>query len=197
VLKTDYKALSYAAIIAMGGFLFGFDAAVISGVVGFITPLFDLDDWQIGLVVSAPTLAAIIAALTVGPIADQIGRKKVMLTLALLYTISATASVIAPTVNTLIVARFIGGLAFGTLMLAPIYIAEISPARLRGRMVSVNQLNIVIGFSAAYFVNYYLLHASQSGEDWVKAIHLDRSARSCGYCFQRFSQMRSAAFACQ
>lgn len=174
--KTDRKALSYAAIIAMGGFLFGFDAAVISGVVGFITPLFDLNDWQIGLVVGAPTLAAIVAALTVGPTADQVGRKKVMLTLALLYTISATASAIAPDVNTLIVARFIGGLAFGTLMLAPIYIAEISPARLRGRMVSVNQLNIVIGFSAAYFVNYFLLQASQSGAPWVEAINLDRYA---------------------
>ena len=176
MLKTDRKALSYAAIIAMGGFLFGFDAAVISGVVGFITPLFDLDDWQIGLVVGAPTLAAIIAAMTVGPTADQVGRKKVMLTLALLYTISATASAVAPDVNTLIVARFIGGLAFGTLMLAPIYIAELSPARLRGRMVSVNQLNIVIGFSAAYFVNYFLLQASQSGQPWVAAIRLDEMA---------------------
>ncbi len=160
----------------MGGFLFGFDAAVISGVVGFITPLFDLDDWQIGLVVGAPTLAAIVAAFTVGPVADQVGRKKVMLTLALLYTLSATASALAPDVNTLIVARFIGGLAFGTLMLAPIYIAEISPARLRGRMVSVNQLNIVIGFSAAYFVNYFLLQASQSAEPWVQTIRLDDHA---------------------
>ena len=173
---TDLKALSYAAIIALGGFLFGFDAAVISGVVGYITPLFDLNDWQIGLVVSAPTLAAIIAAFTVGPTADQIGRKKVMLALALLYTISAVTSAIAPDVNTLIVARFVGGLAFGTLMLAPIYIAEISPARMRGRMVSVNQFNIVIGFSAAYFANYFLLQASQSGEPWVAAIKLDEVA---------------------
>jgi len=176
VLGTDRKALTYAAIIAMGGFLFGFDAAVISGVVGFITPLFVLDDWQIGLVVSAPTLAAIFAALTVGPIADQVGRKKVMLTLALLYTISATASAFAPDVKTLIVARFIGGLAFGTLMLAPIYIAELSPARLRGRMVSVNQLNIVVGFSAAYFANYFLLQASQSGASWVASVQLDTYA---------------------
>lgn len=176
MLRTDRKALTYAAIIAMGGFLFGFDAAVISGVVRFITPLFDLDDWQIGLVVSAPTLAAIVAALTVGPIADQVGRKKVMLTLALLYTISATASAIAPDINTLIIARFIGGLAFGTLMLAPIYIAELAPARLRGRMVSVNQLNIVIGFSAAYFANYFLLQASQSDASWVASVQLDTYA---------------------
>ena len=174
--RTDRKALFYAAVIALGGFLFGFDAAVISGVIGFITPLFDLDDWQIGLVVGAPTLAAIVAALTVGPIADQVGRKKVMITLALLYTISATASAFAPDANTLIVARFIGGLAFGTLMLAPIYIAELAPARLRGRMVSVNQLNIVIGFSVAYFVNYFLLQASQWNEPWVAAIKLDEHA---------------------
>lgn len=157
----------------MGGFLFGFDAAVISGVIGFITPLFELNDWQIGLVVSAPTIAATLAALTVGPIADQVGRRKVMLTLALLYTISAVASAFAPDVITLIVARFIGGFAFGTLMLAPIYIGELSPARLRGRMVSVNQLNIVLGFSAAYFANYFLLQASQSTADWVSAVRLD------------------------
>ena len=173
---TDRTALYYASIISLGGFLFGFDAAVISGVVGFITPLFDLNEFQIGLVVSAPSLAAIFAALTVGPIADQIGRKKVMLTLALLYTVSAIASAFAPNFVTLVSARFIGGLAFGTLMLAPIYIAEIAPAKLRGRMVSVNQLNIVIGFSAAYFANYFLLSASQSGAEWVSAIGLDESA---------------------
>jgi sugar porter (SP) family MFS transporter len=174
--RTDRTALYYAAIISLGGFLFGFDAAVISGVVGFVTPLFDLNEVQIGLVVSAPSLAAIVAALTVGPTADQVGRKKVMLVLALLYTISALASSIAPDVTTLVVARFVGGLAFGTLMLAPIYIAEIAPAQLRGRMVSVNQLNIVVGFSAAYFANYFLLNASQSGAAWVAAVGLDEHA---------------------
>jgi sugar porter (SP) family MFS transporter len=173
---TDRTALYYAAIISLGGFLFGFDAAVISGVIGYVTPLFDLDEWQIGLVVSAPSMAAIIAALTVGPTADQIGRKKVMLALALLYTISAIASALAPDVMTLVIARFIGGLAFGTLMLAPIYIAEIAPARLRGRMVSVNQLNIVVGFSAAYFANYFLLQASQSDAAWVSSIGLEEHA---------------------
>ncbi len=173
---TDRTALRYAAVISLGGFLFGFDAAVISGVIGFVTPLFDLDEFQIGLVVSAPSLAAIFAALTVGPVADQIGRKKVMLALALLYTVSAVASAFAPNLTTLVAARFIGGLAFGTLMLAPIYIAEIAPAKLRGRMVSVNQLNIVIGFSAAYFANYFLLEASQSVAEWVGAIGLDESA---------------------
>lgn len=176
MIKTDRTALFYAAVISLGGFLFGFDAAVISGVVGFVTREFGLNEWWVGAVVSAPSFAAIIAALTVGPVADYVGRKKVMLILALLYTISAIASAFAPDAVTLVVARFIGGLAFGTLMLAPIYIAEISPARLRGRMVSVNQLNIVIGFSAAYFANYFILGASQSGSEFAVSIGLDQHA---------------------
>ena len=174
--RTERKALFYTAVIALGGFLFGFDAAVVSGVVGFVTPEFGLNEWWVGAVVSAPSFAAIIAALTVGPIADYVGRKRVMLTLALLYTVSAIASAFAPDALTLVAARFVGGLAFGTLMLAPIYIAEIAPARLRGRMVSVNQFNIVIGFSAAYFANFFILGASQSGSEFAAAIGLDQYA---------------------
>ena len=176
MIKTERTALFYASVISLGGFLFGFDAAVISGVVPFITPEFNLNEWWVGAVVSAPSLAAIIAALTVGPVADYVGRKKVMLVLALLYTISATASAFAPDAMTLLIARFIGGFAFGTLMLAPIYIAEIAPARLRGRMVSVNQLNIVVGFSVAYFANYFILGANQSGSDFAAAVGLDQYA---------------------
>ena len=104
MIKTERNALFYAAVISLGGFLFGFDAAVISGVVNFITPEFNLNEWWVGAVVSAPSLAAIIAALTVGPVADYVGRKKVMLTLAMLYTISAVASALAPDVITLLVA---------------------------------------------------------------------------------------------
>ena len=174
--KTDRRALVYASVIALGGFLFGFDAVVISGVMPFITPEFGLSEWWVGAIVSAPSLAAIAAALTVGPVADYVGRKRVMITLALLYTISAVASALAPDATTLFVARFIGGFAFGTLMLAPIYIAEIAPARLRGRMVSVNQFNIVIGFSAAYFANYYILQLSQSGSDLAMNLGIDRFA---------------------
>ncbi|MGI9220192.1 MAG: sugar porter family MFS transporter [Woeseiaceae bacterium] len=176
MIKTDRTAVFYAAVISLGGFLFGFDAAVISGVVGFVTTEFNLNEWWVGIVVSAPSLGAILAALTVGPVADYVGRKRVMLVLALLYTVSAVASAFAPDAATLVAARFIGGLAFGTLMLAPIYIAEISPARLRGRMVSINQLNIVVGFSAAYFANYYILGASQSGSEFAQSIGLDQYA---------------------
>ena len=174
--KTDRTALFYASIISLGGFLFGFDAVVISGVMPFITPEFELNEWWVGAIVSAPSLAAIAAALTVGPVADYVGRKKVMITLALLYTISAVASAFAPDAATLFVARLVGGFAFGTLMLAPIYIAEIAPARLRGRMVSVNQFNIVIGFSAAYFANYFILQLSQSGSEFAAGLGVDQHA---------------------
>ncbi len=174
--KTDRTALFYAAVIALGGFLFGFDAVVISGVMPFITPEFGLSEWWVGAIVSAPSLAAIAAALTVGPIADYVGRKIVMITLAVLYTVSAVASAFAPDPITLFIARLIGGLAFGTLMLAPIYIAEIAPARLRGRMVSVNQFNIVIGFSAAYFANYCILQLSQSESTLAVSLGVDQFA---------------------
>lgn len=174
--KTDRTALFYATVIALGGFLFGFDAVVISGVIPFITPEFDLNEWWVGAIVSAPSFAAIMAALTVGPVSDYVGRKRVMIVLALLYTISAVASAFAPDASTLLVARLIGGFAFGTLMLAPIYIAEIAPARLRGRMVSVNQFNIVIGFSVAYFANYYILQLSQSGSVLATSLGIDQHA---------------------
>ena len=86
----------YASLVALGGFLFGFDASVISGVQAFIVPEFSLDELQLGLVVSAPTLGGIIAALTMGPLADYIGRKKVLVILAALYTVSAVGSAFAP-----------------------------------------------------------------------------------------------------
>ena len=174
--KTDRKALFYASVIALGGFLFGFDAAIISGVIGFVTPEFDLNEWWVGLVVSAPTITATAAALTVGPLADYVGRKRIMVALAALYTISAVASAFAPDALTLVIARMIGGFAFGTLMLAPIYIAELAPARLRGRMVSANQLNIVLGFSAAYFAQYYILLLSQSGSPIAASLGVDEYA---------------------
>ena len=167
------NVLNYAAVVALGGFIFGFDASVISGVLGFVTREFGLSAWQQGIVVSAPTLASVLASLTVGALADSFGRKRILQLLALLYSVSSLLSAFAPSFWALVTARFIGGYAFGTLMLAPIYIAEISPARLRGFMVSVNQLNIVIGFSAAYFANFSFLQLSESAAPWVSTLAID------------------------
>ena len=167
------NALRYSIIISLGGFVFGFDASVISGVVGYVTREFQLTPLQQGMVVSAPTLAAVFASLTVGVLADFFGRKRVLQFLALLYTVSAVFSALADSFQSLVIARAIGGYAFGSLILAPVYIAELSPDRLRGRLVSINQLNIVVGLSAAYFVNYLIQIASGSGAPWVTSLGID------------------------
>lgn len=158
----------------MGGFLFGFDAVVISGVIGFITPEFGLSDLQIGAVVSAPSFAGIAAALLVSTVADMFGRKRVLLLLGALYAISAIWSALATSFEALVIARAIGGFAFGSLGLAPIYISEIAPAKRRGQLVSFNQFNIVIGFAIAYFANYFILQISQSDLGWVKDLGIDQ-----------------------
>jgi sugar porter (SP) family MFS transporter len=176
-LKPRHRtALYFASVVSLGGFLFGFDASVISGVISFIVPEFGLNDWQLGLVVGAPTLAGIIAALGGALLADVIGRRRVLLILALLYTVSALVSAIAPSFHVLVVARFIGGVAFASLGVAPMYIGEIAPREKRGMLVTVSQLNIVIGFSIAYFANYFVLLASQSDATWVQALGIDRYA---------------------
>ncbi|MCG8441783.1 MAG: sugar porter family MFS transporter, partial [Caulobacterales bacterium] len=151
---TSRNAVLYAFIVAIGGFVFGFDASVIGGVVGYVTRQFALEPWQIGLVVSAPTLAAVFASLTVGIVSDLIGRKRILLLLALLYFVSAFLSASAWSFTSLVIARAIGGYAFGSLTQAPIYIAEIAPANVRGRMVAIQQLTIVVGLSTADFTNY-------------------------------------------
>ncbi|MDH4019506.1 MAG: sugar porter family MFS transporter [Xanthomonadales bacterium] len=174
--KGHTSELYVAAVISIGGFLFGFDASVISGVVGFIVPQFGLNDWQVGLVVSAPTLAGIIASWSGAWIADVIGRRRALLVLALLYTVSAVASAFAPNYQTLVFARFVGGLAFASLGIAPMYIGEIAPREKRGMLISVSQLNIVLGFSLAYFANYFVLHISQSDAVWVQTLGIDQNA---------------------
>ena len=170
------NTVNIAVLVALGGFLFGFDASVISGVVTYIVPEFSLNELEVGLVVAAPTLAAMAAGLMAGPIADFIGRKKVLLILAALYTISALGSAFAPNYPTLVVARGIGGFAFASLVIAPMYIAEIAPHERRGFLVSFNQFNIMIGFSAAYFANYFVLRLSQSGAGWTEMLGMDRYA---------------------
>jgi len=146
-----------AAVVSLGGFLFGFDAAIISGVVGSVENLFGLSDAQTGFVVSAPSWAAMFAMVTAGVVSDYIGRKRVLIAVASLYAISALLSAYASSYEMLAIARMVGGIAFGAaLILAPMYIAEISSAENRGKLVSIQQLNIVLGFSAAYFSSYYL-----------------------------------------
>ena len=155
-MKNKSQIISISLIVALGGFLFGFDAGIISGVMTFAGPEFDLTEIQSGWVVSSPSFAAMIAMLFSGRLSDAIGRKKLLIIVALLYAVSAIFSALASSYEMLYIARMIGGFAFGAaLVLAPMYIAEISTAENRGKLVSLQQLNIVFGFFAAFLSNYF------------------------------------------
>ncbi|MEM8893366.1 MAG: sugar porter family MFS transporter [Bacteroidota bacterium] len=157
------RTVLIAVVVSLGGFLFGFDASVISGVIGFVTPQFGLSEIEQGWVVSSPTFAAIFAMFS-GTISDWFGRRKILIFTAFLYALSAFMSALAPSYEVLVIARMIGGLAFGAaLVLAPIYIGELAPADMRGKLVSIMQLNIVLGFSASYFSNFFILQLLGDG----------------------------------
>ncbi len=150
------QTLFIAFVVSLGGFLFGFDAGIISGVMEFAGPKFNLNDTQWGWVVSSPSFAAMFAMLVSGRLSDIVGRKSILLVVAFLYALSAILSAYAGSYEMLYIARMIGGLAFGAaLILAPTYIAEIANAKNRGTLVSVQQLNIVLGFFAAFICNNY------------------------------------------
>jgi SP family arabinose:H+ symporter-like MFS transporter len=165
--------VTVALIVALGGFLMGFDASVISGVVGFIELEFGLTKIQLGWSVASLTLTATLAMMVAGPLSDRIGRRPVLKIAAVLFAVSAIASAVAPNFLFLVVARMIGGFGVGAaLIIAPMYIAEIAPAEMRGRMVSFNQLNIVVGISVAFFSNYVILTLGQSDLAWAESLRL-------------------------
>lgn len=167
------NAFLYATIVAMGGFLFGLDAALISGAEALVAVEFSLDSVQRGTVVAAPALGVLIALPFAGFVANRFGRKKAILVVAALYIVSAVASALAPSYWALVAARFLGGLAFSSITLASMYIGEIAPPEWRGKLVSMTQINIVVGLSGAYFVNYLIYHWAASGTDWASSLGID------------------------
>lgn len=171
--KTQRSALSISLIVALGGFLMGFDASVISGVVKFIEPAFDLSKIQLGWAVSSLTLTSTLAMMIAGPISDKLGRRTVLRYAAVLYAISAIGSALAPNFVMLVIARMIGGFGVGaSLIIAPVFIAEMAPPGRRGQLVSLNQLNIVVGISVAFFTNYLILRLGAQDKDWVETLGL-------------------------
>lgn len=162
--STTYVYL-LASVAALGGLLFGYDTAVISGAIGFMETHFGLDAMQKGWVASCALLGCIIGAAVAGVLSDALGRRKVLLLSALLFTISAVGAALPRNVTEFVIARLLGGLGIGMAsMLSPLYIAEVAPARIRGRMVSLNQLAVVGGMVIVYFVNAMI--ANQGDETW-------------------------------
>ncbi|NER10657.1 MFS transporter, sugar porter (SP) family [Muriicola jejuensis] len=158
-------------IVALGGFLLGFDSAVISGAVKGITVYFEMTEWMLGFSVGCVVFGAMAGNLMAGPVADKFGRKNTLIVVAALFTISATWSALATGYTEFIIARIIGGVGIGgAILIAPIYIAEIAPPKLRGSLVSFNQLNIVIGISVAYFSNYFLVDLGDESWRWMLGV---------------------------
>lgn len=146
-----------AAGAALGGLLFGFDTAVISGATQALQAQFGLTDAMLGFTVASALIGTVLGSLVAGAPADRYGRKAVMLTVAIAYVVSSLGTALAPDLYTFLVFRFMGGLAIGAAsVVTPIYIAEVSPARFRGRLVAMNQLNIVLGILIAFLSNYII-----------------------------------------
>jgi len=156
-------------VAALGGLLFGYDTGVINGAIGPLKTYFALDAKAEGWAMGCALLGCAIGAASAGVFSDWLGRKKVLIFSAILFFISAMGTAFPKTITAFIVFRIIGGLGVGAASISsPMYIAEISPARIRGRMVSVNQFAIVTGFLVVYFVNYFI--ALQGDQVWNEQV---------------------------
>jgi len=157
-------------VAALGGLLFGFDTAVISGTTDWLKSQFALTDLTLGFTVSSALIGTIIGSITVGRPADSLGRRGILFLLAILYFVSAVGCGLAQGWWPFMIFRFLGGLAVGgASVVSPMYIAEISPAQYRGRLVAVTQFNIVLGVLLAYLSNYIIgsLHLGENECRWM------------------------------
>lgn len=157
-----------SVVAALGGLLFGFDTAVISGTINFIQPYFGLSEAGLGWTVSSLLFGCIAGVFLAGKAGDQYGRKKVLMLAAMLFFVSAVGSASAHSLYFFIVARVLGGVAVGVAsILSPMYIAELAPAKYRGTLVSLNQLAIVVGILVAFFSNYLLVGTGEKNWRWM------------------------------
>lgn len=165
--KTSYL-LSISFISALGGYLFGFDFAVISGALPFLRDQFGLNEYWEGFATGSLALGAIIGCLAAGRVADKYGRKPGLLIAALIFGLSSLAMAFASGLGVFITARFVAGIGVGMAsLLSPMYIAEVSPAQYRGRMVSINQLTIVLGILVTNVINYSLRNSGPDAWRWM------------------------------
>jgi sugar porter (SP) family MFS transporter len=168
---TASKILIRSALIAaLGGLLFGFETAVISGTTDWLQRVFDLNDAWLGVTVASALVGTIFGSMLVGKPADVIGRRGALFVLAVLYFVAAVGCGLAPGWWSFVAFRFVGGLAVGgASVVSPMYIAEISPATLRGRLVAVTQFNIVLGVLLAYLSNYLIgwMHLGDNEWRWM------------------------------
>ena len=155
-----------SVVAALGGFLFGYDTAVISGTIAQVTEQFGLDALQQGWYVGCALIGSIIGVLFAGILSDKFGRKSTMILSAILFSTSAIGCAVSTDFNQLVIYRIIGGVGIGVVsIISPLYISEVAVAQYRGRLGSLYQLAVTIGFLGAYLVNYQLLGYSMSNPD--------------------------------
>ena len=149
--------LRSAIVASIGGLIFGFDTAVISGTTESLKTVFNLDDAGLGITVTTAIIGTILGAFTAGKPADKYGRRTVLFVIGALYIVGALGSATAPNYALLVIARFLGGVGVGaSSVVAPIYTAEIAPPKVRGRLVGLVQFNIVLGILLAYLSNFVI-----------------------------------------
>ncbi len=166
-MKLNSVLLKSAVVAALGGLLFGFDTAVISGTTGALSQVFALSSKSLGLTVSIAIWGTVVGAMLAGFPGERFGRRDSLRGLAVFYLVSALGCALAWSWSSLVVFRFIGGLGIGgSSVLAPMYIAEISPAKWRGRLVGLFQFNVVFGILLAYFSNYLIALARLGASEW-------------------------------
>ena len=166
-----HRILFWSITVALGGFLFGFDTAVISGAEQDIQKIWGLNSFQHGLTVSIALIGTVFGALFGGIPSDRIGRKKTLFWVAVLYLISALGSALSTDWSLFMVFRFLGGLGVGaSSVAAPMYISEIAPANRRGQLVAMFQFNVVFGIVIAYISNYFIAGTGPNSWRWMLGV---------------------------
>ncbi|EJX08910.1 sugar transporter family protein [gut metagenome] len=176
----NFSYLIFLSVVAaLGGFLFGYDTAVISGTTSQVTSVFGLDTLQQGWYVGCALIGSIVGVLMSGLLSDKLGRKLTMILSAVMFSVSAVGCAFCADFNQLVAFRIIGGIGIGVVsVVSPLYISEVSVAQYRGRLVSLYQLAVTIGFLGAYLMNYQLLAWSESAVSsadggWMNLIFVD------------------------
>ncbi|WP_020597312.1 sugar porter family MFS transporter [Spirosoma panaciterrae] len=170
-MSQSQRIFFWSLTAALGGFLFGFDTAVISGVEQALQTQWHLDVWEHGLTVSIALIGTVIGSMTGGIPAEQLGRKKTLFWIALLYLAASLGTALSPNWHIFLIFRFLGGLGVGaSSVAAPMYITEISPAKSRGRLVGLFQFNVVFGILIAYLSNYLLADVGSEPWRWMLGI---------------------------
>jgi SP family arabinose:H+ symporter-like MFS transporter len=166
--RTTFYVVSVTLVAAIGGLIFGFDTAIVAGATRYMKEQFALDALQEGWAVGVVLIGCMFGAGLAGPLSDRIGRRRFMRVSAVLFLVSAVGCALPRTMTEFVVFRFVGGLGIGSAaVLSPLYIAELAPARIRGALVSVNQLAIVTGILLAYFVNWIFAGAGPDNWRWM------------------------------